>query len=97
MFGVNEMISASLPFHGVNGSLDGDGEIVVAREGEVVIREAAHKTDAFIANGFYGENQNFFDCIRNGVRPVDDIASGLQAVEIADCIRQKKTCYENLR
>ena len=93
MFGVNEMISASLPFHGVNGSLDGDGEIVVAREGKVVIRETMRKTDTFIANGFYGENKNFFDCIRNGIRPADDIASGFQAVEIADCIRQKKTSY----
>ncbi len=56
--------------------------------------EFCRAEEGFIANGFYGENAAFFDAIREGRRPADDIASGLQAVEIADCIRRRADAYE---
>ena len=40
--------------------------------------------------GFYAENASFFDNIKAGVMPVNDIASALQSVEIADCIWNRK-------
>ena len=49
--------------------------------------------EGFVANGFYGENASFFDAIRMGKVPEDDIASGLQSVEIADCIRRRVKEY----
>jgi hypothetical protein len=79
-----------LPYHSVAGSLDGSGSILLARSHEVLFRENASETEEeFVSNGFYGENARFLECVEKGIRPTDDIASGLQAVEIADCIRQR--------
>lgn len=94
MHGTNEMICANLPYHGINGSMDGSGSILVAEKNQVVLREDALEEEFFVSNGFYGENAHFFDCIRGGIRPQGDIASGLQSVEIAECIRYRKDSYE---
>lgn len=50
--------------------------------------------EMYVASGFYGENASFFDDLRAGRRPPGDIRSGLQSVEIADCLRQR--CAEYL-
>ncbi len=47
----------------------------------------------FETNGFYDENRTFFENIRYGIRNVDDIKSGLQAVEIAECIKLRAATY----
>ena len=93
MHGTNEMIYATFPYHGSKGSLDENGLITIARNGEIIHQEPGEEAEGFVENGFYGENAHFFDCIRAGIRPTDDIASGLQAVEIADCIRKRKEAY----
>ena len=94
--GTNEMIHATMPYHGVAGSLSGDGELTAARDGQILRHEVFGETEGFfVENGFYGENAHFFDCVRAGIRPTDDIASGLQSVEIAQCIRAGKELYEN--
>lgn len=46
------------------------------------------------ANGFYQESQSFFDLLRNGERPVSDVASGASTVEIMKCIRERITEYK---
>lgn len=94
MHGTNEMIYATFPYHSTTGSLDANGMITIARGGQVVHQEPGQVAEGFVENGFYGENAHFFDCVRAGIRPTDDIASGLQAVEIADCIRKRKEFYE---
>ena len=94
MHGTNEMIYATFPYHSTAGSLDANGLITVARDGQVVHQEPGQVAEGFVENGFYGENAHFFDCVRSGIRPTDDIASGLQAVEIADCIRKRKEFYQ---
>ena len=94
MHGTNEMIYAALPYHGINGSMDGAGSVLVAQMNEIVLREDAPEEEFFVSNGFYEENAHFFDCIRKGVRPEGDIASGLQAVEIAQCIRNRAISYD---
>ena len=94
MHGTNEMIYAALPYHGINGSMDGPGSILVSEKNQIVLRENAPEEEFFVSNGFYGENAHFFDCIRSGIRPTGDIASGLQAVEIAECIRKRKSRYD---
>lgn len=92
MHGANENIFATLPYHGGGGPLDGRGSIQYAKNHETVLFESAPETEEiFVSNGFYGENVHFLECVQRGIRPVDDIASGLQAVEIADCIRNGKT------
>lgn len=94
MHGTNEMIYAALPYHGINGSVDGPGSIIVTEKNQIVLREEAPEEEFFVSNGFYDENAHFFDCIRTGRRPEGDIASGLQAVEIAECIRNRKSSYD---
>lgn len=93
MHGTNEMIYATMPYHSTKKTLDANGMITIARGGDVIHQEPGLEAEGFVENGFYGENAHFFDCVRAGIRPVDDIASGLQAVEIADCIRQRKEFY----
>ena len=93
MHGSNEMIYATMPYHGNKGSLDENGLITIARMGQIVHQEPGIAAEDCVENGFYGENAHFFDCIRAGIRPTDDIASGLQSVEIADCIRKGKDSY----
>ena len=93
MHGTNEMISAAFPYHGTKGAVDENGLITYVRGGDVICQEPGPAVESFVENGFYGENANFFDCVRNGIRPTDDIASGLQSVEIADCIRKGKAFY----
>ena len=50
--------------------------------------------EMFESNGFYGENAAFFDDIRAERKPIGDIRSGLQSVEIADCIRNRADEYK---
>ena len=94
MHGTNEMIYAAFPYHGTKGALDENGLITVSRNGDIIHQEPGPVAESFVENGFFGENAHFFDCVRNGIRPTDDIASGLQSVEIADCIRKRKEFYE---
>lgn len=57
--------------------------------------QAGSGLEMFITNGFYRENEAFFDDIRAGRRPAGDLRSALQSVEIADCIRLRKLEYGN--
>lgn len=50
-------------------------------------------SELFETNGFYDENAAFFDDIRNGKAPENDLLSALQSVEVSDCIRQRKSQY----
>jgi len=85
----NGYISLYLP---VGGSLDGNGRLVYHNNKEVLefSGEDIDGTCAgYVLGGFYHENAIFFDDVRAGRKPVGDIASGLQSVEIADCISKR--------
>lgn len=81
----------------VGGSLDVPGRLVHFHNGKVELdldgRDISGCLDEFILNGFYSENERFFDDIRCGRKPADDIASGIQSVELADCIRNRLPIY----
>ncbi len=95
MHGTNQLISCTLPYHGSTKPADGPGRILLAQNGRILLEETTPaEEEDFVSNGFYGENAAFFDCIRAGGRPDGDILSGLQSVEIADCIRHRKALYE---
>lgn len=49
-------------------------------------------TDMFEESGFYEENRNFFQLVRK-CDNTEDVSSGLQSVELADCIRKRKNNY----
>ena len=50
--------------------------------------------EMYETNGFYGEDASFFDTIRAGKKPVDDVKSALQSVEVAECIRYRRAEYK---
>lgn len=79
------------------GSPDIPGRLLHRERNRTVIDlagDGAAEVDMLFAlNGFYEENRRFFDDIRAGRMPQGDISSGLQAVEIADCIRNRKDEY----
>ncbi|HHU79061.1 MAG TPA: Gfo/Idh/MocA family oxidoreductase [Clostridiales bacterium] len=51
------------------------------------------ESDMYLTNGFYHENESFFEDIRAGRRPAGDLKSALQSVEISDCIRKRISEY----
>jgi len=72
-----------------------DSEIVFTMTGvEMAGSEMVSSDEEFMINGFYNENKSFLDDIRKGIKPEGDIASGLQAVEIADHINDRRARYE---
>ena len=86
------MISLYLPVGG--GSYDAPGKLVLFAENKVAAEISGNADDSsFIQGGFYDENADFFNDIRQGKTPVGDIATGLQPVEIAECIKNRQPKY----
>jgi len=88
------MFFAHLP---VWGAADAPGELLHMENGEICEtisgRALVASDEVFETNGFYAENESFLNNLRSGKAPQDDIRSGLQAVEIADCIRMRQAHY----
>lgn len=49
-------------------------------------------TEMFEESGFYEENRSFFEAVRCSDK-TEDVSSGLQSVELADCIRKRRIKY----
>ena len=47
----------------------------------------------YVANGFYGEDRYFLDCIRNGVRPQHDLRTSIQSVILMNCLDERVESY----
>ena len=76
------------------GCFDGVGRLCHIRDNETVLTVYGNESDEdFVLGGFYDENARFFDDVRSGRRPEGDIASGLQAVEVASCISRRMKAY----
>lgn len=79
------------------GGADSPGKLICIKDGqeyktidgsELVEHYTLHES-----NGFYDESRIFFDELRSGKSPESDVISGMQSVEIAQCIRERKDCY----
>ncbi|TDF91230.1 Gfo/Idh/MocA family protein [Paenibacillus piri] len=55
--------------------------------------QTAGSGELYITNGFYAENESFFNAIRERRSPVGGVREALQIVELVDCIRQRKSEY----
>lgn len=51
-------------------------------------------TEMFEESGFYEENRSFLEHLRQGGEVINDTPDGVQAVEIADCIRRRIGHYD---
>lgn len=84
----------------VENAVDYPGRLVQYRAGRKVLEQPGEATadaaQVFVTGGFYDENAAFFQDIRAGKRPVGDLRSALQAVEIADCMRKRQAEYSKL-
>jgi len=78
------------------GCFDGFGKLSHYTNNEEVLLikgEDQCSTDEYVLGGFYHENKIFFDGLKQGETFPSGIMSGLQAVEIADCIRNRRKSY----
>lgn len=69
--------------------IDMPGNLVCITNGATYKTLIGEKATLFESNGFYDENASFFEEIRQGKPPFSDVASGIQSVEIADCLRSR--------
>lgn len=78
---------------------DHPGKLVHLMKNQVIVdatgKEVSDGDDAFEYMGFYYENASFFDDIRAGRKPVCDLKSTVQSVEVAECIRNRMPEYRN--
>ena len=78
-------------------AMDSPGRLVHIESNQVRLdvtgEQVSDGSEMFEENGFYAENASFFNDIRTGKKPVNDIRSGLQSVEVADCIRKRLPEY----
>ena len=74
------------------------GRITHILNNEVILAETCEdlvgSDKEYMINGMYHENESFLNDIREGRKPEGDIMSGLQSVEIADCINDRRTEYK---
>ena len=85
---------AYLPY---GNSQDSPGTVMHYREDKLVKKvsggDLCGSSEIFMTNGFYRENEIFFEAVREGNQPVCDLKSGLQSVEIMDCLRRRAENY----
>ena len=91
----NESYFVELPFW---NNLDVPGRIRGIKLNETFLdicgEELAPTGEMFEEMGFYEENRSFFELIRSGVKPYSDLKSGLQSMEIAECLEKRIPVYE---
>ncbi|MCL2832809.1 MAG: Gfo/Idh/MocA family oxidoreductase [Treponema sp.] len=85
---------ALLPY---GDSIDSPGRLLCYRGdklvSEVTGQEICGSDEIFMTNGFWQEDSAFFDAVRAARQPACDLNSGLQSVEISDCIRKREREY----
>ena len=101
---VSERISVTLKgytfflYLPVWGGVDAPGKLVCMKDGQVYKTisgdELVGEYTLHESNGFYNESADFFDMLRERKRPVSDIISGMDGVELARCIRERKEVYK---
>jgi myo-inositol 2-dehydrogenase/D-chiro-inositol 1-dehydrogenase len=57
---------------------------------EISGAQLAGSEESYILNGFYGEDEAFFDAIQAARQPRDDLAAARQSVEIMQALRERK-------
>lgn len=71
---------------------DFKGKLTCFLLGEISM-EITGDVENYINAGFYNENADFFDNVKKGIKSENDIKSGLQSVECANCIKLRKKEY----
>lgn len=79
------------------GGPDMPGRLRILRKNECIADISGDtlvdSDEMFEGSGFYEENRSFFELIRSGENPVCDLESGIQSVDIANCLRNRDAYY----
>lgn len=81
---------AELP---VWGGIDMPGKLMCIKNDAVYKTVTGKEITMFESSGFYQENASFFDLIKQNGTPFSDVITGVQPVEIAGCMRDRKAYY----
>lgn len=91
---LHQTIFAELP---IWASHDNPGRLVHFKNGHIISDTRGDlftdSSDMYITNGFYAENESFFNMIRNNAAQEGGVELAPQIVEVADCIRLRKKRY----
>ena len=78
----------------VGRGYDAPGRLVHLEKGRVVLDlagpEAAGGAEGFLLNGFYAENEAFFEAVRAGQTLTSGLATAAQAVALAEAMRERR-------
>ena len=92
---LDETYFVELPFW---NNIDVPGRLRGVKKDEVIAdisgQELIDTGEMFEEMGFYEENRSFFELIRNGDNVSCDLESGIQSVDIANYIRNRKKIYK---
>lgn len=93
---LDESYFVELPFW---NNLDVPGRLRGVKENKLFVdisgAELIDTGEMFEEMGFYEENRSFFELLRSGVDATCDLESGIQSVDIANYIRERKPVYYN--
>jgi predicted dehydrogenase len=74
-----------------------NGRLLHYRAGELLqdvsAPDVSEESEGYVINGFYSEDKSFFDDIRSGRRPTEDIESQCQITAIAEAMRLRNADY----
>jgi len=77
----------------VGGSGNSFGKLVHMQKGEkkkeLLGQELSPSQEMFELNGFYHENESFFDAVMNGKKSLCSIETVIQSVEVMECIKNR--------
>jgi len=77
-----------------SNGLDAPGWLRCYQENQLVSEingaQLAGSDESYILNGFYAEDEAFFDAVQAGRQPHNDLASARQSVEIMQAMRQRQ-------
>lgn len=82
----------------VKGGPDSNGSFMCVKGREIIENISGSSItdteETFEGMGLYEENRSFFELIKSGEDVTCDLESGIQSIEIASCLHNRKTVYE---
>jgi predicted dehydrogenase len=85
--------AASLLFAPVTGIVSESARVLTHGHCMEMSFPVTDKTEFYVSNGFYAESLTFFEDIRAGQVPKHGLATAIQSVAVAECIRKRAKEY----
>jgi predicted dehydrogenase len=76
----------------MGNELNPEGRLIHISDGKIVC-DIKDEGERFEREGFYAENATFFDAILRGKKPIDELATTLQSVEVQQYMSERRAVY----